>query len=296
MNLVFPEIDPIIFSFNIGGFNLALRWYALAYILGILAAWKIMAVLSRKTWLWLNSKSPVTSETIENLMTYMVIGIVLGGRLGYVCFYQPIYFLNSPFEIIKVWNGGMSFHGGFLGVVIATIIFAVKNKIPILSIGDLVAIASPPGIFLGRLANFITGELWGRPTHSNWGILFPSKAAQTCPEDWVGICKRHPSQIYEAALEGLMLWVLMLACTFIFKSLHRSGELISIFLMGYGCSRIFVELFREPDLQFISASNPNGFVIHLNAQIGFSMGQILSLPMLLTGFTLFLLIRFVNSK
>ena len=296
MQLTFPEIDPIIFSISVGQFTFALRWYALAYIAGLLMAWRIMVIISRNDKLWKDSKSPILPRLIEDLMTYMILGVILGGRIGYVLFYEPIYFLQHPLEIPQVWNGGMSFHGGFLGVVAGTVIFAHKNKIPLLSIGDLVAIASPPGLFFGRIANFINGELWGKPTTSDWGILFPSRLAQTCPDTWVGICKRHPSQLYEAFLEGLILWIIMLTLVFSFEFLKRSGETIAIFLIGYGLSRFIVEIVREPDRQFISSQNPNGFILQFNEVVGLSMGQILSTPMIIVGLSLIYWSRVIRTK
>ncbi len=296
MQLTFPEIDPIIFSISVGQFTFALRWYALAYIAGLLMAWRIMVIISRNDKLWKDSKSPILPRLIEDLMTYMILGVILGGRIGYVLFYEPIYFLQHPLEIPQVWNGGMSFHGGFLGVVAGTVIFAHKNKIPLLSIGDLVAIASPPGLFFGRMANFINGELWGKPTTSDWGILFPSRLAQTCPDTWVGICKRHPSQLYEAFLEGLILWIIMLTLVFSFEFLKRSGETIAIFLIGYGLSRFIVEIVREPDRQFISSQNPNGFILQFNEVVGLSMGQILSTPMIIVGLSLIYWSRVIRTK
>ncbi len=296
MQLTFPEIDPIIFSISVGQFTFALRWYALAYIAGLLMAWRIMVIISRNDKLWKDSKSPILPRLIEDLMTYMILGVILGGRIGYVLFYEPIYFLQHPLEIPQVWNGGMSFHGGFLGVVAGTVIFAHKNKIPLLSIGDLVAIASPPGLFFGRMANFINGELWGKPTTSDWGILFPSRLAQTCPDTWVGICKRHPSQLYEAFLEGLILWIIMLTLVFSFEFLKRSGETIATFLIGYGLSRFIVEIVREPDRQFISSQNPNGFILQFNEVVGLSMGQILSTPMIIVGLSLIYWSRVIRTK
>lgn len=283
MTLSFPDIDPIIFSFSVGNFEFALRWYALAYIVGLLVAWKIMVKITKTPKLWQNSRCPVAPILIEDLMTYMVVGVILGGRAGYVLFYQPIYFLGNPLEIFQVWKGGMSFHGGFLGVVFGAIIFAKKNGIPILNIGDLVALSSPPGLFLGRLANFINGELWGKPTQSSFGILFPSELARTCPEKWVGLCTRHPSQLYEAIFEGLILWLILLVLVYKFRLLRWPGETIAVFLFGYGSARFFIEFFRAPDLQFVSDINPQGFILQINDWFGVSMGQLLSLPMIIVG-------------
>jgi phosphatidylglycerol:prolipoprotein diacylglycerol transferase len=296
MRFDYPEIDPIIFSFSVGNLELALRWYALSYILGILVAWKLMQILSKYSSLWPNSLAPIRPSAVEDLMTYMILGIILGGRIGYVVFYQPEYYLYNPEDILKVWNGGMSFHGGFLGVVFGALLYGKKKKSNLLSLGDLIAIASPPGLFFGRLANFINGELWGKPTTSSWGIVFPARDAKLCPSSWVGECTRHPSQLYEAFSEGLLLWAVMLICVFWFKSFKRRGETMFIFLMGYGLSRAIIEIFREPDAQFISTANPNGYLIFISETIGLSMGQILCLPMIIIGIMSLLLIRFYKTK
>ena len=296
MRFDYPEIDPIIFSFSVGNLELALRWYALSYILGILVAWKLMQILSKYSSLWPNSLAPIRPSAVEDLMTYMILGIILGGRIGYVVFYQPGYYLYNPEDILKVWNGGMSFHGGFLGVVFGALLYGKKKKSNLLSLGDLIAIASPPGLFFGRLANFINGELWGKPTTSSWGIVFPARDAKLCPSSWVGECTRHPSQLYEAFSEGLLLWVVMLICVFWFKSFKRRGETMFIFLMGYGLSRAIIEIFREPDAQFISTANPNGYLIFISETIGLSMGQILCLPMIIIGIMSLLLTRFYKTK
>ena len=296
MRFDYPEIDPIIFSFSVGNLELALRWYALSYILGILVAWKLMQILSKYSSLWPNSLAPIRPSAVEDLMTYMILGIILGGRIGYVVFYQPAYYLYNPEDILKVWNGGMSFHGGFLGVVFGALLYGKKKKSNLLSLGDLIAIASPPGLFFGRLANFINGELWGKPTTSSWGIVFPARDAKLCPSSWVGECTRHPSQLYEAFSEGLLLWVVMLMCVFWFNSFKRRGETMFIFLTGYGLSRAIIEIFREPDAQFISTANPNGYLIFISETIGLSMGQILCLPMIIIGIMSLLLTRFYKTQ
>ena len=295
MRFDYPEIDPIIFSFSVGNLELALRLYALSYILGILVAWKLMQILSKYSSLWPNSLAPIRPSAVEDLMTYMILGIILGGRIGYVVFYQPGYYLYNPEDILKVWNGGMSFHGGFLGVVFGALLYGKKKKSNLLSLGDLIAIASPPGLFFGRLANFINGELWGKPTSSSWGIVFPATDAKLCPSSWVGECTRHPSQLYEAFSEGLLLWVVMLICVFWFKSFKRPGETMFIFLIGYGLSRAIIEIFREPDSQFISTANPNGYLIFISETVGLSMGQILCLPMIIIGIMSLLLTRFYRT-
>ena len=226
----------------------------------------------------------------------MILGIILGGRIGYVVFYQPEYYLQNPIDILKVWNGGMSFHGGFLGVVFGALLYGTRKKVNLLSLGDIIAVASPPGLFFGRLANFINGELWGKPTGSSWGIVFPARDAKICPSDWIGQCTRHPSQLYEAVSEGLLLWAVMLICVLWFKSFKRRGETMFIFLIGYGISRAIIEIFREPDAQFISDANPNGYLIFITESIGLSMGQILCLPMIIVGaISLFLTRYFINK-
>ena len=296
MNLYLPAIDPVIFSLSIGSINFELRWYAVAYVVGLLIAWKTMTVISRKGSLWPNSFSPINSANVDDLMTLLILGVILGGRLGYVCFYQPLFYLSNPVEIFKVWNGGMSFHGGFIGVVIGTIIYARKNNVSVISLGDLVAVASPPGLFLGRVANFINGELWGIPTKSSLGVLFSSPSSQICPDDWDGTCTRHPSQLYEACLEGILLWVIMLIGLKFFKTLKRKGQNIAIFLIGYGVSRAAVEFFREPDPQFVTATNPEGYILSINDYFGLSMGQLLSAPMIMVGVLILFSIYFVKSE
>ena len=296
MNLIYPDINPIIFSFSVLDFEFALRWYALSYIAGILVAWKLMQFLAKRYLLWPNEAPPISPKAIDDLMTYLIVGIIAGGRIGYICFYQPEYYFQNPADILKIWNGGMSFHGGFLGVVIGAVLYSKKHQKDLLSLGDLIAVASPPGLLFGRLANFINGELWGKPTTSSWGMVFPAKDAKLCPESWVGECTRHPSQLYEAALEGLALWVIMLFCIFSLKSLRRRGETICIFLVGYGVSRALIEIFREPDAQFVNALNPNGYIIFINESFGLSMGQILCLPMILIGVATIIVTRFTFAQ
>lgn len=296
MNLIYPEISPVIFSFSVGNFEFALRWYALSYIAGIMVAWKLMQVLSKKYLLWSDDGPPVSSTAIDDLMTYLIIGIIVGGRLGYVFFYQPNYYLQNPIDILKIWNGGMSFHGGFLGVVLGAVLYARKNQTDLLSLGDLIAVASPPGLLFGRLANFINGELWGKPTTSKWGMVFPDRNSRLCPDNWLGECTRHPSQLYEAALEGLALWIIILVFVICFNSFKRRGETICIFLIGYGVSRAIIEIFREPDLQFVSELNPNGYIIFITDSFGLSMGQILCAPMITIGIISLITSRFIVLK
>lgn len=277
----FPNLDPEIFSVTVFGFHLALRWYALAYIFGLLFAWRMMYVIAGRPILWGAAHSPIDPKTIEDLITYSVFGIIVGGRLGYVLFYQPAYYLENPAEIIAVWQGGMSFHGGFLGVVTGAFLFFRKHKIPLLRGADLIAVATPMGLFLGRIANFINAELWGRPTDMPWGVIFPGEAAQSCGQI-VGLCARHPSQLYEAGLEGLVLGLVLAYLVFMRTALAKPGLIMGLFFAGYGLSRAFVELFRQPDAQFQTVLNPMGYAVQIGAA-GLTMGQILSLPMILIG-------------
>lgn len=275
----FPDISPEIFTLQLGDFAFSLRWYALAYLAGLLLGWWAVKVLMRRPALW-GGQSPTTPDSIDDLLTWVILGVVLGGRLGFVLFYEPAYYLANPGEILKVWSGGMSFHGGFLGVVLASWFWAVRNHIPRLSLADALAVVAPIGLLFGRIANFINAELWGRPTDLPWGVIFPGEAAQACA-GVVGPCARHPSQLYEAGLEGLLLGVIMLVLV---RSggLQRRGLALGVFLAGYGLSRMFVELFRQADPQFITVNNPMGYVVG-GAEFGLSMGQILSLPMVLLG-------------
>lgn len=282
----FPEISPDLFSFELFGITIALRWYALAYIAGIVIAWRLTLAALRRPDFW-RDKPPFTAAQIEDLLTWIILGVILGGRLGFVLFYNPQHFLENPSEIPQVWQGGMSFHGGFLGVVFATWLFARKHNVPTLAAADAIAIGVPWGLFLGRIANFINAELWGRPTDLPWGVAFPGQAAQYCP-DVVGLCARHPSQLYEAALEGLILGIVILWLVWRRGALQQSGLVSGVFFAGYGAARFVVEFFRQPDAQFITDGNPLGLALHVNGY-GLTMGQILSLPMILIG--LFLVMR-----
>ncbi len=300
MSLMYPEINPIIFSLNLFGIELALRYYSLSYIFGILIAWWIILTIVRTKTIWPNHQIPLDSKSVEDLIFYLALGIIIGGRVGYILFYQPEVIINNPIFIIQVWKGGMSFHGGFLGVVASGLLFAYLRKIPVLTLGDVIAVASPPGIFLGRLANFINGELWGKPTSSNVGMIFPSKDAQMCPDFWLTICTRHPTQLYEALFEGALLGVILLFFLFKMKGLKYPGRSISIFLIIYGVSRFFIEYFRQADLQFITDENPFGHLIIFSQNMleygGLTMGQILSIPMIIVGLTLFNFSKFHNLK
>ncbi|MBM3528305.1 MAG: prolipoprotein diacylglyceryl transferase [Alphaproteobacteria bacterium] len=253
--LKFPAFDPVLVS--IGPF--AIRWYALAYIVGILLGWLYARAIIRSERLW-GGPAPLTVTDFDDYVLWVTLGIILGGRLGYVLFYNPAHFAANPADIVKLWTGGMSFHGGFAGCVLAVVLFARKRGLSILSIGDITCAVATIGLFLGRLANFINGELWGRPTDVPWAMVFPG----------AGPLPRHPSQLYEAALEGLVLlaalWFLMRA-----GALKRPGLITGAFAIGYGIARIVCELFREPDPQL-------GFLWG-----GLTMGMVLSVPLMLAG-------------
>lgn len=275
----FPDISPEIFTINLGGLSLSLRWYALAYLAGLLLGWRIMARMMRGAAIW-GDRAPMKPEEVDDLLTWVILGVILGGRLGFVLFYEPSYYLSYPAEIIKVWQGGMSFHGGFAGVIVAALLYARMRGIPPLRLADAMAVVAPIGLFFGRIANFINAELWGRPTDLPWGVIFPGEAAQSCA-GVAGACARHPSQLYEAGLEGLLLGLILLVVVCA-GGLRRPGLAFGIFLAGYGAARMFVELFRVADAQFITPDNPLGHVIG-GPVIGLTMGQVLSLPMVVLG-------------
>ncbi len=285
----FPNINPEIFSFDVFGFELALRWYALAYIAGLLIGWRLIVKLMKRDDLW-SAKAPMEPAKVEDLLTWIVLGVVLGGRLGFVFFYQWDYYSANPAQILKVWQGGMSFHGGFLGVIVAITLYARRYKLPVLSVGDAVALATPIGLFLGRLANFIKPELWGRPTDVPWAVLFPDPRALECPDYWEGVCTRHPSQLYEAILEGLVLGALLFWMVYKRGALKTPGLTIATFFTGYGAARFFVEYFRQADAQFVSLDNPFGYVIRMG-ETGITQGQLLSLPMVIVGVALLIWIK-----
>ena len=283
----FPQISPEIFTVNLFGLELALRWYALAYLVGLLIGWRIMVMLMRRPALW-GDAAPMRPEQVEELLTWVILGVVLGGRLGFVLFYEPAYYLANPAQIPVIWKGGMSFHGGFLGVVLASWWFCRRNGIPTLRLADALAVATPIGLALGRVANFINAELWGRPTDAPWGVIFPGDAAQNCP-GVEGLCARHPSQLYEAGLEGVALALILFALVRM-GGLRRPGLAFGVFLAGYGLSRFVVEFFRQADAQFITPDNPLGHVLG-GPVWGLSMGQLLSLPMILIGLGFVLMAR-----
>jgi phosphatidylglycerol---prolipoprotein diacylglyceryl transferase len=251
--LLFPQFDPVIVQLG----PLSIRWYALAYITGLVIGWRLVRRFVRL--------APVvaTPLQVDDFLTWATLGVVLGGRLGYVLFYQPGVYLTHPAMILAVWEGGMSFHGGMLGVTIAIIVFCRRNAIPLLGFADRIAIVAPIGLGLGRCANFINGELWGRPAPDwlPWAMIFPR----------AGMVPRHPSQLYEALMEGVLLCAVMFVVSRRESVRDRFGMLTGIFLCGYAVARITAEYFREPDA-FL------GFLA-----FGATMGQILSIPMLLAG-------------
>ncbi|TDE36665.1 prolipoprotein diacylglyceryl transferase [Antarcticimicrobium sediminis] len=279
--LQFPDLSPELFSFSVFGMEFALRWYALAYIAGILTAWRLAVAAVRRATLWAGATPPMTPQQIEDLLTWIILGVILGGRLGFVLFYQPAYYLQHPAEIVMVWQGGMAFHGGLLGVIVAAWAFTARHGISRIGAADLIAHTVAPGLMLGRLANFINAELWGRPTTLPWGVIFPGAAAQDCP-GVVGLCARHPSQLYEAGLEGLVLGTLLLWLVYRRGALKRPGLVLGTFLSGYGLVRFVVEFARQPDAQFVTPGNPLGLALEMNGW-GLTMGQLLSLPMIALG-------------
>jgi len=248
--LTYPQIDPVLIRIG----PLAIRWYGLMYLCGFAAAYGVIRYLVARREL------PLSREKISDLLFYCVLGVVAGGRLGYTLFYNPAFYLGHPLEIFAVWQGGMSFHGGLIGVAIATVLFCRRQNLPVLLTGDIVATATPIGLGLGRLGNFINGELWGRPTDLPWGMVFPGGG------NW----PRHPSQLYEMLLEGVVLFLVLFW-------MHRRkvphGMPLFSFFLGYGLFRFLVEFVREPDAHL-------GFLWG-----GATMGQLLSLPMICLGLT-----------
>ncbi|HUG56697.1 MAG TPA: prolipoprotein diacylglyceryl transferase [Candidimonas sp.] len=251
--LQYPKIDPI--ALQIG--PVAIHWYGLMYLIGFALVW----FLGR--WRINRGETDLTLRNLEDIIFYSVLGVIAGGRLGYVLFYKPAEYLAHPLEVFYLWQGGMSFHGGLIGVIVALLIFARKHKKTLLEIGDFVAPLIPLGLAAGRLGNFINGELWGRPTTLPWGMVFPQTGD--------GIA-RHPSQLYEMGLEGFVLFALV----WLFARKPRpTGQISAVFLMGYGAFRFLVEFTREPD-------NYLGLLAG-----GLSMGQLLSIPMVLAGAIIF---------
>ena len=253
----FPNFDPVLLQIG----PIAIRWYALAYVAGILLGWRYAAALVTNPRLWERRGPIATADQIGDLVVWITLGVIVGGRLGHVFFYTPELVWRDPLEILMVWHGGMSFHGGLIGVILAIVLFARGARIDVLRLLDVVAAVQPIGQFFGRVANFINGELWGRPTHVPWGIVFPGAG----PEP------RHPSQLYEALLEGLVLFLVLRWATHGAKLLNRRGVVAGMFAVGYGLARISLETVREPD----------AYLPHF--PFGLTMGMMLSGPMVLIG-------------
>ncbi|MBL8551409.1 MAG: prolipoprotein diacylglyceryl transferase [Hyphomonadaceae bacterium] len=264
----FPNLDPVALSLGpveLGTLTLGpfqLRWYALAYIAGLLLGWRYIVSLLRTERLWAPAKAPMSAQDADDLLFWATLGVIIGGRLGYVLFYKPDMLWLSPLEVPALWRGGMSFHGGLIGVGLALLWFSRTRKTPLLTVFDVAAAATPIGLCFGRIANFINGELWGRPTTAPWGVIFPG----------AGPAPRHPSQLYESLLEGLVLFIVLRIATHSFDSLKRPGLTAGIFLVGYGLVRASLEQVREPDAHMPEALR--GYV---------TMGLLLSLPMILGG-------------
>ncbi|PVM93478.1 prolipoprotein diacylglyceryl transferase [Caulobacter endophyticus] len=280
--MIFPDIDPVV---HIGPWALewgplALRWYALAYVAGIVLGWQYAVRLVKSAAPWGGHRPTATTEQVDDLVLWITLGIILGGRIGYILFYmlvndgQRADLAANPLNVLKIWEGGMSFHGGFLGVCAAVVYFARRNRIDLLKLGDLVAPVAPIGLFFGRCANFINGELWGRVTDSPLGVIFCNDTIRQahypygCP---AGELPRHPSQLYEAALEGVLLFAILQVLVWRFKWLQRRGALVATFLICYGLFRFSLEGVRNPDQGMPEFP------------LGLTMGMMLSLPMLLIG-------------
>jgi phosphatidylglycerol---prolipoprotein diacylglyceryl transferase len=257
--LMMPAIDPVVVRIG----PLAIRWYALAYVAGLLLGWLTMRMLVTTERFWQPGQRRPTEVELDDLLVYAAIGVVVGGRAGHVLFYGLPFYRENPGEILQVWHGGMAFHGGLLGVILAVLLFAWRKGIPALTLFDLMAIVAPIGLFFGRLANFVNQELWGRVTDVPWAVVFVT----------AGPFPRHPSQLYEAALEGVLLFVVLGACVHRI-GFSRPGLYAGMFGIGYALSRSFSELFREPD--------PDSEKL----AYGITMGMVLSLPMLLAGIAL----------
>jgi phosphatidylglycerol:prolipoprotein diacylglycerol transferase len=263
--LPFPHFNPVLVQIG----PLAIRWYALAYVAGILLGWRYAVALVKSARLWRGTAAVADERQVDDLVLWVALGIVGGGRIGSILFYNTSVIWTDPLEILKAWHGGMSFHGGMIGVIIALYFFSRANKIDLLRLGDLTAPCVPIGLFFGRLANFINGELWGRPTSVPWGIIFPHAG----PEP------RHPSQLYEAGLEGIVLFSILRWATHGAKLLPRRGMITGLFLLFYGLARISLENVREPDRDMP------------HFPLGLTMGMMLSAPMVVAGIALILYAR-----
>jgi phosphatidylglycerol:prolipoprotein diacylglycerol transferase len=253
----FPDFDPVLVHLG----PIAIRWYALGYVAGILLGWRYAVGMLRNPRLWTHRPPPMSVEQLDDMMLWITLGIIVGGRLGHVLFYTPELIWSDPAEILKTWHGGMSFHGGALGVLLALLVFAWRHKLDPLRIGDICAPAAPIGICLVRIANFINGELWGRPTTVPWGIIFPG----------AGPLPRHPSQLYESFLEGFVLFWILRWATHSKHWTNRRGVVMGLFIACYGVARISLENVREPD----------SYMPHF--PLGLTMGMMLSAPMVLVG-------------
>ena len=272
----FPDFDPVLFSIG----PLDIRWYALAYVAGIVLGWWYANRLARNNAVWQPGKPPVTTPQLDDLVLWITLGIILGGRLGYALFYKPSLYaglftgsdLGERLALFRLWDGGMSFHGGLIGVTLAIVWFAWRNKVRLLSLGDLVAPVVPIGLFFGRMANFINGELWGRTTDAPWGMVFCNRTIEAmygfCP---AGLEPRHPSQLYEAGLEGIALAVILWLAVYKARLLAKPGYVTGIFLFGYGLVRASLESVRQPDFGME------------NLPLGLTMGMMLSIPMMVVG-------------
>ncbi len=260
-------LDPIAFKIWI----LPIRWYALAYLAGFILGWRYALRLAQ------TGLAKPTAEDMDEFLTWAVLGTILGGRIGYVLFYQPQYFVENPFQILKIWLGGMSFHGGLIGVITAMVLFARRRQIALLAVADIIATVAPIGLFFGRIANFVNQELYGRVTDLPWGIVFPIAGEEP----------RHPSQLYESFLEGAVLFMILTTLARRPEIRGRPGTLSGIFLIGYGLARFAVEFVRQPDIQFVNDTQ----VIEGSVLLGATMGQVLSLPMILLGLGLVVIAR-----
>jgi phosphatidylglycerol:prolipoprotein diacylglycerol transferase len=253
--LPFPTIDPVLVAFG----PFAIRWYALSYIAGLILGWALIRRILFANALWGGAPRP-SPASIDDLLVYCTIGVIVGGRLGNVLFYDPAYYLAHPVEILKIWEGGMAFHGGLIGALIGILLFSWRYRAPALTVLDLACLAAPIGIFFGRLANFIKPELWGRPTDVPWAIVFPGSDG----------LPRHPSQIYEALLEGLAVFVILCFATRL-GALRRRGLISGAFGALYGSARIFCEFYRDPDPRLEDLGG------------GLTMGMVLSAPLVIIG-------------
>ena len=279
--MIFPDINPYVpllgpYTFNIGAWHvgpIGVRWYALAYIAGIVVGWRYALSMLANPKLWGGRAPTATKLQVDDLVLWITLGVVIGGRLGSMLFYNTDTLLSHPLDTFKIWNGGMSFHGALIGVTLALLLFARANRIDVIRLGDLIAPCVPIGLFFGRIANFINGELWGRPTDGPWGMIFCNRTIMAeyggeCP---AGLLPRHPSQLYEATLEGVLLFLILRWATHKAHWLQRQGAVTGLFLMCYALFRISLENVREPD-----ADMPH-------FPLGLTMGMMLSVPMFLAG-------------